>query len=308
MYFDQDMLISTIHDWNTVNKDKDEPRMQPVDQAGWSASSMTEAYEVRDRALPSLLLPYSARSCCEIDGKNGKVITLVRHAEGLHNQDCRGKSQDETERLLALMEYWDPPLTTVGTEQCSATAATVASNQEARPDLVVSSPLTRAIQTASLVYKPTRGLESEHSQPPIIATELARERISRYTCDGRRDRSVLRAEFPHVDFSEIPTEEDALWLMKEDLPDDLSATGCFERAAELMRWLHAREERHIAVVSHWVFLSHLLRLFPKLTKEHTKPFANAELRYFTLVSVPGADPGPTRLPTTMSGPSHFSSI
>ena len=36
-----------------------------------------------------------------------------------------------------------------------------------------------------------------------VATSLARERIALHTCDQRRARSELQAEFPHVDFGEV---------------------------------------------------------------------------------------------------------
>ena len=201
------------------------------------------------------------------------VITFIRHAEALHNQDCRGLSDEEGLQLIQTAAYWDSPLTAAGAEQCSRAAAAAATNW---PGMVVSSPLTRALQTASLIYRP-----SGREAPPFIATELARERISRYTCDGRRERSVLQAEFPLIDFG-LLSEADEMWHAKEDQPHEQSSLRCTERASQLLQWLHAREERHIAVVSHSVFLAHLLRLFPQLPADHAGPFHNAELRQFVL--------------------------
>ena len=74
-----------------------------------------------------------------------------------------------------------------------------------------------------------------------------------------------------------------MWTSKEDEPNDLSSERCYARARALLRWLHARTERHIAVVSHSVFLSHLLRLFPELClSPDDVHFENAELREFVL--------------------------
>jgi hypothetical protein len=49
----------------------------------------------------------------------------------------------------------------------------------------------------------------------------------------------------------------------------------------LLQWLHARPEKAIAVVSHWVFLRHLFSLFP--APELIAEFGNAEMRVTTLL-------------------------
>ena len=53
------------------------------------------------------------------------------------------------------------------------------------------------------------------------------------------------------------------------------------RAWPALRWLHARPEQQIAVVSHWVFLLHLFRPFDQ-HPELTAKFGNAEARVTTL--------------------------
>ena len=54
-------------------------------------------------------------------------------------------------------------------------------------------------------------------------------------------------------------------------------------AARSMRWLWRRPETDIAVVTHWVFLSHLFRQFPALEALQSN-FGNAEHRAVTLVA------------------------
>lgn len=197
-----------------------------------------------------------------------KTIHFVRHAEGIHNRDSR-EIPDFATTLTKTMAYWDSPLTPVGLEQCEKLALGV-QNLTSPPDVVVVSPLRRAIQTAEI------GFRVDGAGPPFVATELARERVSFHTCDGRRPLSEIKADFPFVDFAEVAEEHDAMWNTKEDQPTEHASEACASRAAAFLDWLHARPENNIAVVSHWVFYTHLFRLFGD--KRLQTKFQNAEMR------------------------------
>eukprot|EP00967_Tisochrysis_lutea_P060939 scaffold78013_cov37-Tisochrysis_lutea.AAC.2 len=73
---------------------------------------------------------------------------------------------------------------------------------EGIPQLIATSPLTRAIQTVEIGF-PNR-TEDGAPRPPVVATSLARERISHHQCDRRRSVSELQDKFGSwVDFSEV---------------------------------------------------------------------------------------------------------
>ncbi len=75
-----------------------------------------------------------------------------------------------------------------------------------RPQVILVSPLTRALQTA------LGGFEHCVGQVPFVSHEELRERLGKYPCDARRPKSVLVAEFgSRVDFAGVPTEADVLW-------------------------------------------------------------------------------------------------
>ncbi|CAN0410603.1 unnamed protein product, partial [Phaeothamnion confervicola] len=100
-------------------------------------------------------------------------------------------------------KYTDARLTTIGKEQCAKLrpeAAALASDIE----LVVVSPLTRAIETAQL------GLKTP-SHVPWVALDCIRERAGHHPCDKRRTRAELLGDFPAIDFSQIPPGADAYW-------------------------------------------------------------------------------------------------
>lgn len=177
------------------------------------------------------------------DGR--KVLHLVRHAQGFHNVDG---SVMRTEAGL------DARLTPEGASQCAALQALT---QSLRPELIVSSPLTRTLQTAQLSFGPQRAL----SRAPMIALESVRETVN-FLCDARRDRSVLASEFTDVDFSGCPDDADPLWRRYEKVhgtqaeysghreSDDLPNIAT--RARSAFAWLAARPEKEIVIVSHQV--------------------------------------------------------
>merc|ERR1712136_501161 len=77
-----------------------------------------------------------------------------------------------------------------------------------------------------------------------------RERCGRFPCERRRTRRALRADFPSVDFSNLATEEDALWTEERE-----TFAAALQRAALAVNELLSRSERAIAVVSHGGFLA-----------------------------------------------------
>jgi broad specificity phosphatase PhoE len=211
-----------------------------------------------------------------------KQLLLIRHAEGWHNKDARELPNYFVDGLGHTERYRDARLTPQGESEAEALRQTLLARSLARPELVAVSPLTRALETATIAFGNGTGA------PRYVATSLARERIWDHTCDWRRPRHVLEREFPHCSFGELAEgDHDEMWAAKED--DDggvrdartWNSSAVAARARALLRWLHAREESTAAVVSHWVFLSHLTR--PHGDAALAAPFNNAEVRLATLL-------------------------
>jgi broad specificity phosphatase PhoE len=93
-------------------------------------------------------------------------------------------------------------------------------------------------------------------RPQFLVREECRERWGHYTCDGRRDISVIQKEFPDCDFSEVEHDEDAFYSKSREESDH-----CKERAIQFLDWLNKRPEKCIAVVTHSSFLRHLFSQF-----------------------------------------------
>jgi len=154
-----------------------------------------------------------------------------------------------------------------------------------KPQLVVVSPLTRALQTASAAfcsqpvamngaapmvmmakqaekagYKVARMELLANGAPPFIACELCREYVGLNPCDRRNSTSYQKKAFPGVDWSFITLEEDTLF--PKDSHESMEHLGA--RVVEFMEWLMQRPEHEVAVVSHSKFLS---VLFTKCAEE-----------------------------------------
>lgn len=148
------------------------------------------------------------------------------------------------EKLFDSPALWDAPLTPTGKEQCAALKAQIEA-EGVDVELIVVSPLTRTLQTATLSFG------AAQPNAPLIACELCRERIAVYTSEGRAPTSALKRSWPRVHFAEVIQEEDAMFAQKED------DAAVARRALAFMDWLMRRPERRIAVVSHSVFLQNL---------------------------------------------------
>ena len=125
-------------------------------------------------------------------------------------------------------------------------------------ELIVTSPLRRCIQTATLSLQPL--LEKG---TPMVAHEFVRETVN-YNCDRRQSLEKIAAEHPHVDFDHIEHEHDDIWQRYED------RFGCdetftkhresgeihvvAERGRAFFEWLREQPQKHIVICTHSAFL------------------------------------------------------
>ena len=153
-------------------------------------------------------------------------------------------------------------------------------------DLVIVSPLTRALETAREIFSEAPGTYGGQAIPPprMEVSEECRERYGRYVCDGRRSLSELHSEFPMFDFTNVPSNEDVWYTDERESVVEVQA-----RAIRLLESLSSRPERCIAVVSHNEFLRHLFGQFGDTLHEDDRSCLqrtaqNCELRSVVLCS------------------------
>lgn len=197
--------------------------------------------------------------------------------------------------------YRDSPLAPAGEAQARGLDRRLSDDDHHRAllsevDLVVVSPLTRALRTAELGLLPslTRRERGENRPlPPCVALPAAAERCY-LVSDLGRDADELRTSFPWVDLEtgfEHDDERRRWWYSPSDDDDDddtareewrPSAEGqryaCAgepedhfdDRMNRLVDWIDARPERTVVLVCHWGVIDWLVG----------EDFDNCEMRVF----------------------------
>ncbi|KAL8951335.1 MAG: hypothetical protein Q9222_002700 [Ikaeria aurantiellina] len=140
----------------------------------------------------------------------------------------------------------DPPLTTLGEQQCQNLAARFPYHSSL--GLIVASPLRRTLQTALLAFKNP----SSNNIPFIALPEI--QETSDLPCDTGSNIFILKEEFKNkpVDLSLLPEDWDSKqgkWAADRKVIE--------QRCREARKWLKARQERDIVIITHGGLLHYL---------------------------------------------------
>jgi broad specificity phosphatase PhoE len=170
-----------------------------------------------------------------------KIIHCIRHGQSTFNAAFESTGTDPL--------HWDAPLTELGHRQVAEAAALV---RDIPFELVVTSPLTRALQT-------TLGLFKDHPASPCIRVESLHREHQGSSCDIGRSPAALLQDFPDLAFDHL----DEVWWHQDGEPDERGfifepVETLQERVRTFRAWLEERPERFIAVVGHGTFFFHLV--------------------------------------------------
>lgn len=150
-----------------------------------------------------------------------KTIICIRHGESNFNFISRRFRENTPSTGLE-----DPALTLTGINQ--------AFSLNVDSEIIITSPLQRAVQTALLLKKNQK----------IIASALCRERITVHGDYGNTVDKMSKL-YPNIDFSELPAE---IWWHDE------TPAMIAERAQLFRNYLSNLPYNKIIVVSHYGFL------------------------------------------------------
>ena len=168
-------------------------------------------------------------------------VYLIRHA------------QSEANAALDLDNptfYYDARITSLGKEQALNTYKKL---KHINFDLMLCSPLTRTLETFSLIFpKPI---------PNTIILPFVREHLG-HSCDVGRQPNILEKEFPHLNFDEV---KDFWW--NNDIPigekniNSETIEDLDNRILKFKNWISKRPEKKIALVSHGTFICRIIQFF-----------------------------------------------
>ena len=170
-----------------------------------------------------------------------KEIYLIRHA------------QSEANAALGLDNptfYYDARITSHGKEQ-ALRAQKKFKNIDF--DLMLCSPLTRTLQTFSLIFP--------NPISNTIVLPLAREHLD-HSCDVGRQPSILQKEFSHLNFDDV----NEFWWNNDKHIDEKeinyeSIEDLDKRVLRFKKWIQKRPENRIVLVSHGTFISRIIYFF-----------------------------------------------
>ncbi|KAJ3012675.1 hypothetical protein HKX48_006163 [Thoreauomyces humboldtii] len=183
------------------------------------------------------------------DGGVVRLLFLQRHGQGEHNvAEAKYGSIAWNEYWSKQEQYFDPALTALGLDQL----ATVRDNLHRElkegglpvPSLVVSSPLSRCLNTTSVVW----GGGALPATQLVFVREPFRETYGDHTCDRRRDRSELAKKWTHYDFSGLWADKDPLWTPERETDEHVK-----ERISRAFDPIFEYEElgpRFVGIVCH----------------------------------------------------------
>lgn len=165
------------------------------------------------------------------------MLYLIRHGQSEFNAVFDETGADPL--------VFDAPLSDLGRRQAKSVAA---SAQALSVDLVVLSPLTRALETGLLLF----GGSNLRFCVSALVTECLLN-----SCDVGRSPVQLRAQFPELDFGDL---NDPWWHtgVVDDRGVPLEPKASIDGRIEAFRsWIETRSEERIAVVGHTNFFYHL---------------------------------------------------
>ena len=195
-----------------------------------------------------------------------KRIHFIRHAEGTHNVNREYKN------IINL----DARLTELGEKQCKDLAEELIDRRILQTsELVVTSPLTRCLQTALLSFpslaeatNEPNAVNSKATKIPFVAHESIRETVN-YACDRRRRISELEPHYhERICFRHIEHDHDELWesyVRRVGTPEEYDKHResaelhtVANRGRDFFDWVRERPEQEIIVCTHSAFLRCIL--------------------------------------------------
>jgi glucosyl-3-phosphoglycerate phosphatase len=161
-----------------------------------------------------------------------KTLYLIRHGQSIANRDGNESSS-----------YRDAGLTNLGINQARSLRDEL---ERIQLDLVVVSPLTRALQTCE------NALPSSYTGPVIVLPDIAEVCSSYYSCGQPKD--CIEKKFPQrFNWSNVPMDDIWWWPYEQKMhcePHEHQS----KRIARFRQFIREQPEQRIAVFSHGDYL------------------------------------------------------
>eukprot|EP01130_Rhizamoeba_saxonica_P009186 TRINITY_DN3739_c0_g2_i1.p1 TRINITY_DN3739_c0_g2~~TRINITY_DN3739_c0_g2_i1.p1 ORF type:complete len:203 (+),score=36.18 TRINITY_DN3739_c0_g2_i1:373-981(+) len=194
-------------------------------------------------------------------------LYLIRHAESTHNRF----RTDYPERLDEDPFFFDAGLSPLGVEQATKLSKTL----DIHPELIVVSPLLRALDTLNIIFS------HYEKMPPVIVLPIVSEAIDN-ACDIGTPTSMLKELHPDFNFEHL---EEEIWFYAPDNVTALNYKDEFlahrwsedhdimhQKIDSFKEWIKQRKEKSIAVIGHSMYFKIFLNAEEKLANCEVFPY------------------------------------
>ncbi|KAL1310972.1 hypothetical protein AAFC00_001192 [Neodothiora populina] len=188
-----------------------------------------------------------------------KKLHIVRHAQGYHEITPNGHS------------IHDPQITPLGIENSLLLRSQFPSHHSV--DLLLASPLRRAIETALVAFEPAT-LAPKNLK--VVCVPDAQEATAE-ACDTGSEKEVIEGWFG--DKVDVGLVKDG-WNGKRGSLYGVEVAVTMERARRLRNWVKDRPEKEVVLVSHGNFAHYLTGDVDEKGEQTTPWWINDEFRTF----------------------------
>jgi broad specificity phosphatase PhoE len=180
-------------------------------------------------------------------------LFIVRHGQATHNPRAEAAKQagcsfEEFLEWMRLDDSHDSPLTELGREQ-GANVGNQYQHLLSGVEMVISSPLSRCLDTANLVAPPTTLTSAKR-----VVYENFREINGKLLNAKRRNKSELEKLYPEWSFDNLQSNHDDSWVATELE----SVESCQQRGLAGFQWLTTLPMQSLLLVCHGGILHYTL--------------------------------------------------
>ena len=197
---------------------------------------------------------------------NQVILHLIRHGYAAHNQanDALGS------RAYYSNKYRFSQLVEKGKEQALALRVLI-ENSNMKIDRIYTSPLDRAMQTASILFP----RDSKYDRTKIFVTDDIRELGYSHPCNERKSLNILSLAYPNFDYSKMTYHKDVMFLSGDVKNRFISIIDEIRDFVDKWYLDGNTDMPSIVLVSHGSFLLELMRDFLKVD---VNSFENCEMK------------------------------
>ena len=195
-------------------------------------------------------------------------IYAIRHAQSTYNEYSSKRIYTPWLWTKGDPMIQDAPLSSKGLQQARKLHSTSRELRE-KVQLIICSPLTRAIQTMNLVFP--------DANCHIIISPLVRERGDKL-CDMGVPLPIIQEKYPQYEYLHFNSE--IWWSCKEEPPHEFTKEtkeSLYSRQRELIEFLKTRAEEIVVIVTHGQFIKTLAKKSLQISNCGIKKFTLDEL-------------------------------